>query len=161
MPKAPQTAIDKALNLLGIRAFSQRELYLRLRKAEFSHREAEEAVELCVKRGYVNDELLAQDQAELLHARGCGRRKIAQKLRAKGVDAETIASAVNRQMEAEPEALQSALDFKLRTLTRETDPRKKREKLFRFLVSRGFPFDLIRDALEKLDLSDEDGVDLL
>jgi len=161
MPKAPKTAIDKALDLLGVRGFSQRELYLRLRKAEYSHKEAEQAVKECVRRGYVNDELLAQDQAELLHSRGCGCRKIAQKLRAKGVEPETITAAVNQQMESEPEALQSALEFKLRTLTRESDPRKKREKLFRFLASRGFPFDLIRDALENLDLSDEDGRDLL
>jgi regulatory protein len=40
---------------------------------------------------------------------------------------------------------------KLRDLTRETDPWKKRAKLQRYLMSKGFEFDLIQEAVKEVD----------
>lgn len=40
---------------------------------------------------------------------------------------------------------------KLRDLTRETDPWKKRAKLQRYLMSKGFEFDLIQEAVKESD----------
>lgn len=41
---------------------------------------------------------------------------------------------------------------KLRDLTRETDPWKKRAKLQRYLMSKGFEFDLIQEAVKESEL---------
>src|SRR3989338_6045866 len=41
---------------------------------------------------------------------------------------------------------------KLRDLTRETDPWKKRAKLQRYLMSKGFEFDLIQEAVKECEL---------
>lgn len=41
---------------------------------------------------------------------------------------------------------------KLRDLTRETDPWKKRAKLQRYLMSKGFEFDLIQEAVKEVEL---------
>ncbi|MDH4472802.1 MAG: regulatory protein RecX [Fluviicola sp.] len=42
---------------------------------------------------------------------------------------------------------------KLRDLTRETDPWKKRAKLQRYLMSKGFEFDLIQEAMKESEVS--------
>ena len=49
------------------------------------------------------------------------------------------------------EAARRALEYKLRMLSKERDLRKKREKAFRFLVSRGFSGAVIRELFSKTD----------
>ena len=55
------------------------------------------------------------------------------------------------QLEDEPARAARACRYKLRCLARETDSGKKREKLLRFLLSRGFDMETaltaVRDAV--------------
>ena len=46
-----------------------------------------------------------------------------------------------------------ALKKKMKSLVRETDPRKKREKAFRFLVSRGFPVQVVSRVIDETDFT--------
>ncbi len=55
--------------------------------------------------------------------------------------------------ESEAQRAREALEYKLRLLARETDPHKKREKAFRFLLSRGFSCDNCRAAIDEIDFN--------
>ena len=138
MEKPKKSAMEKAMRLLSRRALSERELLNKLCAAGYPFREARDAVAECRKRGYVNDEAFAADYTELLAGRCLGGRRIRLALRKRGIPAELQEEPLEAAAETEAERASEALAYKLRLLARETDPRRKREKAFRFLIGRGF-----------------------
>ena len=136
----PESALKKAMDLLAARPLTESELRTRLSAGgKFPPPEVEEALRCCRNRGYLNDALLASDAAKYLNAEGRGRGLIRRKLRARGVSEEHLSAALSDlSPEDEANAARSAGMTKLRLLGREKDARKKKEKLFRFLLSRGF-----------------------
>lgn len=150
-PEKKINPLEKAMRLLSVRSYSERELMKKLRLAKIPAREATEAVAECRRRGYLNDELLAEDYAHALVNRGSGSRLVKLQLRKRGLPAEYVETALEKTAGLEPGAARRALEYKLRLLSRETDPRKKREKAFRFLVSRGFSLDVIRELFDEVD----------
>ena len=143
MPKTPVSALAKAMDLLAARPLSERELLTRLRRAGYSDAEADAAIDECRQRRYLDDELLTHDAVEGLRQRNLGSRQIQLRLRRRGLEPERIHEELRLRPEDEWEAALRARDTKARQLSHETDPRKKREKLFRFLVGRGFAPELI------------------
>ena len=148
----PASALKKAMDLLAARPLTESELRTRLSAGgKFPPSEVEEAVLHCRDRGYLNDALLASDAARFLNAGGRGRGLIRKKLRARGVSEENLNAALGGlSAEDEAGAALSAGMTKLRLLAREKDMRKKKEKLFRFLISRGFSPETALDTISKL-----------
>lgn len=144
------------MRLLSRRALSERELLNKLCAAGYPFREARDAVAECRKRGYVNDEAFAADYTELLAGRCLGGRRIRLALRKRGIPAELQEEPLEAAAETEAERASEALAYKLRLLARETDPRRKREKAFRFLIGRGFSCESCRTALERADFDPEE-----
>jgi len=145
--KTPRTAWQQTLAWLNRRALNRRQLTGKLRTAGFPAAEIREAVERAEKSGFVNDELLAESYARFVADSGLGRFRIRQKLKSKEFDPGTVERALAPTEEDERERALLALDYKLRCLPGDLDPRKKREKLFRFLVGRGFPLELVREVV--------------
>ncbi|MBQ4329496.1 MAG: regulatory protein RecX [Lentisphaeria bacterium] len=143
MPRERPSALAKAMNFLAARSLSEKELLLKLRKAGYSDAECDSAIAECVKLHYLNDEQLTADCVDILHHRNLGARQIRQKLLRRGLDGEEISGLLESKPEEEEEAARRAMEGKLRLLSRENDPRKKREKLFRFMISRGFSPSLV------------------
>lgn len=132
------SALDQALKLLDRKALSLAELELHLKKrGEFSSAEIAEALEKCRRAGFVNDPLMAEDYARTLEERNLGNRAIKRKLAERKLG-EHAENAIAGLLSSEPERAKNALAFKLKLLQKESDPRKKREKCLRFLLSRGF-----------------------
>lgn len=148
----PASALKKAMDLLAARPLTESELRTRLSAGgKFPPSEVEEAVLHCRNRGYLNDALLASDAARFLNAGGRGQGLIRKKLRARGVSEENLNAALGGlSAEDEADAALSAGMTKLRLLAREKDMRKKKEKLFRFLISRGFSPETALDTISKL-----------
>ena len=148
----PESALKKAMDLLAARPLTESELRTRLSSGgKFLPSEVEEALLRCRNRGYLNDALLASDAARYLNAEGRGQGLIRKKLRARGVSEENLSAALSGlSAEDETDAARSAGISKLRLLTREKDMRKKREKLFRFLISRGFSPETALDVMSEL-----------
>jgi len=153
MDKPKISAMEKAMRLLSRRPLTERELWERLRKAEYPSSEIRDAVAECRKHGYVNDRQFAADYTEQLAARGLGGRRISQALYKRGISAELREEPLEEAAVTEAERAAEALAYKLRLLARESDPRKKREKAFRFLVSRGFSIDSCRAAIDAADFN--------
>ena len=156
MEKPKKSAMEKAMRLLSRRALSERELLNKLCAAGYPFCEARDAVAECRKRGYVNDEAFAADYTELLAGRCLGGRRIKLALRKRGIPAELQEEPLEAAAETEAERASEALAYKLRLLARETDPRRKREKAFRFLIGRGFSCESCRTALERADFDPEE-----
>lgn len=151
MPAAPVSALAKAMAFLAARPLSELELLAKLRKAGYPDNEADAAIEECRKRHYLDDEMLTTDCVDALRNRNLGARQIRFKLARRGLDAEKVSELLEADPDAEKQAAERAMESKLRLLRNESDPRKKREKLFRFLVGRGFSPDLIFKLLDNAD----------
>ena len=144
------SAAERAMRLLARRGYSEKELTRKLYSYGcYSSLQIREAVEMCRKHRFLDDETLAQDYAGSLNERNCGSRKIRMQLKKRGIAEDVADSAVEQILPLEEDAAMRALEYKSRLLARETDPLKKRQKLFRYLASRGFPFDVINRCLEK------------
>lgn len=145
----PKTPMSLALNFLTRRDYSRKELAARLVQSGIGGELAEETVAECVRLGLVNDRRYAADCAEMLAARNLGSRRIRQELARRGV-AEFAGEAAENQQSGESERALEAARYKLRLIP-ESDPGfKKRQKLYRFLLSRGFDGDLVRETAERL-----------
>ena len=158
MAAVPLSALEKAMKLLSRRALSKKELTEKLFRAGFPAEEVENAVGECCRRRFLDDSMLAEDYTSLLRARNTGSRVIRQKLQRRGLDAELGGDGLLPEEDSaqqEREAAMRALDYKWRLLSRESDPRKKREKAFRFLAGRGFPPGLIFELLDNLPESED------
>lgn len=153
----PKSALEKAMDLLALRPLSTRELRNKLSNSDqYSPEEIDSALEVCRNRGYLNDELLAGDAVQYLNSCGKGKGVIRKKLRMRGIDEEILTNALEElSPEDEYAAALSAAEGKLRLLVREKDMRKKREKLFRFLISRGFSPDITGRTVREILLSQQ------
>ena len=146
------SAMEKALKILSTSPVTEVELRRKLFRAGYPEILIEQAVEECRRHNYINDELLASDCAEYLTMRGTGSRLVRLKLRRRGLSEELVKNAMdNADPEAEIEAARYALAGKLRLLSREKDYRKKKEKAFRFLVSRGYTSNVISTLFSEID----------
>ncbi|HCG24123.1 MAG TPA: hypothetical protein DE060_12245 [Lentisphaeria bacterium] len=149
-----KTAMEYAILLLGLRAYSTAELKKKLYAKEYSTAEISQVIQECTRHGFLNDEHYAENLAAAVYARGGGKRKAIQKLRTKGIDSElikeTLAEKEDGNVMTELEAAAGALSRKASAFAREPDPRKRREKALRFLAGRGFSAQVAYEALRKL-----------
>ena len=159
MPQSPLSAMEKAMRLLSLRALSSAELRTRLLRAGFSPAEADDAVEECKHRHYLDDTQLAADCVELLRSRNTAKRLICRKLQQRGLSAEIADGLPEEDPDAaEIAAGRRALAQKWRLLSRESDPRKQREKAFRFMAGRGFAPSLIFQLLNERGSEDNEEI---
>ena len=142
MARAPRTPMDIALDLLARRGYSAREMTQRLRRAGMEPELAAEVTGECIRLGLINDEMYAHDYAEVLAARGLGSRRIRMELARRGV-AEFAENAAEDLAEGEAERALLAARGKMRLIPPADPPLKKRQKLYRFLSSRGFSGDVV------------------
>ncbi len=137
-----------ACALLARRRYSVHDLQKKLRE-KFPEQSEETAtvIKLFISKKYLDDaeyaRLFVRDQ---LIRKPQGLRMLRQKLSQKGVPANNLQQLLDEDGTTEFDLARRALEKKLRTLRKET-PQKKKEKLFRFLASRGFNMDVIMKVL--------------
>lgn len=143
-------ALETALRILSRRDHTRSELRRKLLNRKYSKAAIEKAIEVCDRYRYLNDERAARLQLEQLLRRGYGRRYIAMVLERQGVEQDIIHALLEEKvfLEKEFSSGQKALEKKRRQLEKETDQRKKTAKCYRYLLSKGFPPDLVRVLLE-------------
>ena len=149
-PRRPQSAMERAMRLLSLRAHTSSELRQKLLRAGFPPEEVDRTVAECEKRHYLDDRLFAEDCTGLWLERGHGVRSIRCKLRRKGIGTETAAAALDQLEEREPQAACRAIEGRVPALLREKDPRKRRAKALRFLAGRGFSGNALSAAMQHL-----------
>ena len=172
-----KSVMEYGLLLLGTKAFSTALFRKKLLAKGYGKRETEELITLLTERGYLNDLLYGESLCRSLRESARGTLWIRRKLHLAGLsreltdrilEEESRRGAVHSPFDLEEEsgeeeeqdvelaAALKALRSKWRTLSRETDPGKKREKVLRFLAGRGFSSSSAYGALDKLLHSQEE-----
>ncbi|PYO23830.1 MAG: hypothetical protein DMD88_02640 [Candidatus Rokuibacteriota bacterium] len=146
-----------AAGLLSRRAWTRRELTLRLERRGAPPSVASEVVTDLAGRGDVDDAAFARQWVDARAARGYGPARLRAELRARGVASSLIDRALSAVApEAELARARAAARRRLPAL-RSTDPVRTAARLRGFLMRRGYPEAIVARVLrESTGLSGED-----
>ena len=144
---ARQDGIDLALKKLTNRK-TESEIRTILSSEDFDEEVTDEVVDYLSEYGFIDDEayalLFCRDKRNI---NGYGPVKIAYILRQKGIDNETIARGLEEYTpEIEIEMIESIVE---KEYLRDGILVKEREKIIRFLLSRGFHYNEIKEVLNR------------
>jgi regulatory protein len=143
-------AVNAAMNLLARRPRSEREVRDRLKRKGFPPETIDAAVAKLEGWRYLDDEAFARYWVENREAnKPRGRRLLEQELRLKGVDRETVRQTIADSDLNEASAALQLGRTKLRTYGT-LDPVVARRRLASFLIRRGYGYDVVKPALDKL-----------
>lgn len=129
-------AMSRALNALGYRARSAREMRERLRRAGYTGETVDEVLARLEELGYLDDEEFARDLARA-EARKYGPRRIYGDLRRAGIDEEAAREVIEEEFakRSEPEAAREAARRRYNTMEG-SDAQVRR--VYGFLMRRGY-----------------------
>jgi len=144
-------AMQRAVKFLAVRAHSAAELKEKLLRRDLPSAAVHFALAECKRLGYLDDRQFAKEYLEEMRGRGWGDRKCRMGLQKKGVDRAVIDEifADGDDPEAALQRAAAVFERKWQTLQREPDPRKRQEKVFRFMVSRGFPAETVMTLIRR------------
>ena len=143
--------LDKALDLLAVRARSARDLRIRLRRAGAADPDITWSIDRLVRQGLLDDAAYARQVARAkVVGGGVSRRKVVTELRRRGVSAETADQAIDAtltevDLDEEGAAMQAA-EKRVRAL-RSLEPAVQRQRLYAYLARRGFESDVVRRVI--------------
>ena len=142
-------AWESTLRMLSIRAHCEQDLQNKLRKKKFSSKTVNKVIETCKRLELVNDAKFAKAYIEELKESGVGLQMIKMKLFKKGVPRELIDEELENSYSKEDELSAAKIAFrkKLPSLKREKDSRKRDEKLYRYMISKGFNYETIEHIM--------------
>ena len=134
----------RALRYLAMREHSRAELANKLAAHVEEGDDLDAMLSELESKGFISAERVVDSVIHTKAAR-FGARRVAQELRHKGVDAELIANAMDRLRSTE---LQRARDVWQRRFGAQPSTPQERAKQMRFLASRGFGGDVVRQVLQ-------------
>jgi regulatory protein len=151
-PAAKRAAANLALRLLSRRGHTRLELSLKLTRRGFDRKIIDPVVAECERLGYLNDEALARTYRKQMTEKGYGAQYVQMAMNKKGFtdrDIETAFLDYDRVAD-ERTAAQSALVRKAKSLNHLPANLKKKQKLYRFLCSRGFSSATVFEVLHTI-----------
>lgn len=146
-----QRAKARALAYVAYRPRTVHEVRQKLLRTGAHADVAEQVAERLRALGYLDDAAYARSYAEARAAgRGYGPARIRRELMRRGVARSHIEAALAEVLEEEALLAQAQAQAATRwaRLAGEADPRKRRKKLFDYLLRRGFTFDTVRQAVD-------------
>jgi regulatory protein len=146
------TAYGRALGRLARRDHAEAEMRRALKRAGHGEDEVEAALTRLKGQRALDDERFAEAfaRSRLLH-RGLGRKRIESELRQRGVSREVAHKGLGEALGDVSEA--AALEAQARRYWRartKDEPRARVQKLWAFLLRRGYPADQVRTSLRAL-----------
>lgn len=128
---------------------TKKDVYDYLIRKGFSDEETSEVCDYIEEVGLVDDDLYVKFFVEdSFRIKNKGERKIVYELKQRGIDDDKIEEAIEEASDMEYEALKEAYERKLEATKSETDPYKRKNKIIRFLISRGFDYSDIKDIID-------------
>jgi regulatory protein len=145
----PNKALNTAYRILARRDHTRHELAIKLREKGFGRTAIANALARCQALGYLDDAKTARVIASHLVGRGYGPLRVRQTLMQKGLDEHLVETALDccGDESAQVDSARHMLEKKTTRLARESDPWKRRQKAYRFLVGRGFTGSVINRAI--------------
>ena len=145
-------AKDLAAGHLGRRTRSVREMETYLERKGVAAAVRSQVIRDFLRVGLLDDRALARDWVERRTAGSpWGRRALASRLAARGVAADVIAGVLDEMLagDAEDRLCRRAATERCARLGR-VPPAKRRDRLYRYLLGRGFPPETVRDVVEDM-----------
>lgn len=146
----------RAMNLLKSRSYTEKRLRDKLRAGQYPSSCIEEALSYVKAYGYVDDEKYASDYL-FYHGRELSRQQAFMKLRERGIAEEIIQREYRNFCDSGDAPDESELICKL-LRKKHYDPvgdKESCQKIMRFLLSKGFSYDVIRETLAVYGKNDE------
>lgn len=138
-----RSAYEKGLKYLSLRAYSEKELYNKL-KVKFGAESSGRAVEKLLGMGYLNDEEFCKEYAEyLFKVKKYDVRRISFELKNKGIDAETVENTL-KTLDNEP--IQRIIDMLRSKYENNLESGKDRKRLVNRFIRMGYSYRDIKDA---------------
>lgn len=151
MPRPSTTtrsAYASAVDLLARKDYSEREIRARLRRRGYEPAAIEDAIERLGRVRAVDDARLADAFARSRAQQGIGRRRIRQALHQKGISRPLIDGAIRANvLKSDETATVDRLSTEYWTRHAAVEPRRRLQRLFAFLVRRGFEPALVSGRL--------------
>ena len=141
----------RAMEILGRRAMSRRELTDKLTEKGVLPGDAEDAADYLQRLGYLDDARYAGSVVRHYSQRGYGPMRIKQELFRRGVPKELWDQAL-QELPEDTEALDALIERRLRG---ETPDKRELKRLTDMLLRRGFSWGEVRSALSRYD--DQEG----
>ena len=146
--------LDKALDLLAVRARSSRDLAIRLRRAGARNVDISWTVARLESQGFLDDASYARQVARSKAVTGgVSRRNVISTLRKKGISADVAEEAISETLsEVDLDEYGAALAIaqkRVRALA-SLDAAKRKQRLYAFLARRGYQSDVIRKVLAEV-----------
>lgn len=150
---------DRALNLLGFRARSARELQRRLTQKGESRERADRVIQRLREVGLIDDADFARQLTRSKVSAGASRRRVHQELFKRGVARDVADEAVEEVFEDEgmsdAASIERVARKKWQTL-KSLDALTRRRRLYAFLARRGFDADDVSRVVRQLDSDADD-----
>lgn len=151
----PEACREAALRLLDRKPHSTADLRRKLYQRKFPKHVIDPLINDLARVGLLDDLALARSHCEnrLYASPPLGRRRVLQELHRHGIPQEIAEQALGEIWDSQERddrlgRAQEAARRKLRLLRNDEEPRRKRDKLYRYLVGRGFDPEIIRDAVD-------------
>lgn len=143
-------AMSRAVRLLSGRNHPKAELDRKLRQRGIEGPLVVRVIRECERLNYIDDRATAGYYLAELKRKGYGSEKIRATMVRKGLDADLVEELMAGCFDREEEVRNAArmLEKKLGTFRRETDLRKRRAKIYRYLYARGFSGSTITEVIE-------------
>ena len=142
-----------AFTMLVRRIHSEKEVREKLRKKKFPHETIEQVIARLYEMNLLNDAHFAGALVrDKLKRTPIGKSALKSKLLQKGIAKETIDDVLGETDLNSEELCMKAAKKKLKTLGKEPDARKRKQKLSQFLVRRGFDWETIRTTFRILNI---------
>ena len=144
-----QKVLNTALRILTGRDHSKYELTQKLKQRGFTPEDIEKAVSACERFDYINDERTSRVYIRQLILKGYGVKRIRHAMNKKGLRGNRIQNILSETVSEadEWEGAERILKKNIKRFERESDLKKKRGKIYRFLYARGFSQNTIRKLL--------------
>lgn len=145
---------QRALNYLGRRFHSEKELYLKLKQKSYEERLIKIVLSDLKEKGFINDKVFTDHFIdEKLKKKRWGRNKIKSALFSKGISQSIINESFSSFEGGETDfelAFELAQKKLNQLIKRKTDPKKFYQKISTFLISKGIEYDTCREVCQKI-----------
>lgn len=128
---------------------TKKDVYDYLIRKGFTDEETSEVCDYIEEVGLVDDDLYVKFFVEdSFRIKNKGARKIVYELKQRGIDDDKINEVIEEASDMQYDALKEAYERKLEATKNETDEYKRKNKIIRFLISRGFDYSDIKDIVD-------------
>lgn len=144
-------ALNVALRLLTRRDHSKYELARKLKQRGIRPEVIDKVILACEEYDYINDDRAARLFIGQLIRKGYGNNRIRHELKMKGLRGKRISGIIGEILSEydERESAEGIVQKYAKKFERESDPQKRKEKVYRFLYARGFSKEVILELMRE------------